>query len=150
MKLSKQSVLVKKITVVTNSLEAIVVLANRDNVRLVVIGGTYDNNNLSMGGAMTSKFIDHYYVDKTFFSVKGISKERGIMDSKEEIAELKSMMVKNTRQAILVIDGSKFDKSALVRAINPSEVDVIITDHNLDEEWQSYFEDNGIDAIVVS
>lgn len=137
------------VTVVTNSLEAIVVLGSMENIRVVVIGGTYDKNNLFMGGPMSAKYIDHYYVDKTFFSVKGMSLDRGMMDSREDIAQIKSLMVKNTREAILMIDASKLDKTAMVRVIDPKEVDMVITDERLDEAWEHFFDENHISVMVA-
>lgn len=139
----------KNITVVTNSLEAMIALGQKSNIRLITLGGTFDPINLFSGGAMTHRYLDHYYVDKAFISVKAISTERGIMDSKEDIAEIKARMVKNSKQAILVIDGSKFDKSALVNVIGTDEIDMLVTDRILDRQWREYLESNGIEAIEV-
>lgn len=132
------------ITVITNSLEAIIELSKRQNICLVTIGGTFDRSNLFMGGAMANEFIEHYYVDKTFFSVKALSKNRGMMDSKEEVAEIKSKMVLNSREAILVIDGSKVDKTALFNMIALDHVSTVVTDHHLDQEWAEIFEAHNI------
>lgn len=139
----------KQVTVVTNSLEAIVVLGHMDNIKVVTIGGTYDKNNLYMGGAMCYKYIDHYYVDKTFFSVKGMTLDRGLMDSREEIAQIKALMVKNCRQAILMIDSSKFDKTGLVRILDPEEIDVVVTEEGLDDPWKAYFNEHHIETIIA-
>ena len=129
----------KKITVITNSLEAIVSLSKMSNIKIISIGGTLDNNNLFMGGPMSHKFIKQYYADKTFFSVKGLDKNRGFMDTNEDIAEIKSLMVKNAREAILVVDQTKFDQSGLVNIINPKNVAKVVTDKAVDDEWMEFF-----------
>lgn len=139
----------KQITVITNSLEAIIVLGKKSNVRLITIGGTYDQNNQFMGGAMSHMFIDYYYADKTFFSVKGITMDRDFMDSKEDVAEIKAKMVKNSKEAILVADASKFEKSALVRVIDPNSVAAIVTDYELDTAWVEYFDTKDIRTVSV-
>ncbi len=135
------------ITVITNSLEAIIELSKRQNICLVTIGGTFDRSNLFMGGAMANEFIEHYYVDKTFFSVKALSKNRGVMDSKEEVAEIKSKMVLNAREAILVIDGSKVDKTALFNMISLDHISTVVTDHDLDQEWAEILEAHNINKL---
>jgi len=139
----------KQITVITNSLEAIIVLAKKPNVRLITIGGTYDQDNQFMGGAMSHMFIDYYYADKTFFSVKGITIDRDFMDSKEDVAEIKAKMVNNSKEAILVVDASKFEKSAFVRVSNPNSVATIVTDYELDEAWMDYFSSKDIRTVSV-
>ena len=100
-----------------------------------------------MGGAMANRFIEHYYVDKTFFSVKALSKNRGMMDSKEEIAEIKSRMVLNAREAILVIDGSKVDKTALFNVILLDNISTVVTDHHLDQEWVEILKAHNINKL---
>ncbi len=135
------------ITVITNSLEAVIELSKRQNIRLVAIGGTFDRSNLFMGGAMANRFIEHYYVDKTFFSIKALSKDRGVMDSNEEIAEIRSRMVQNAREAILVVDGSKVDKMALFNVIPLDNISTLITDHILDQEWTDLLKAHDINML---
>ena len=137
------------ITVITNSLEAIVVLSKRPNIRLVTIGGTFDKANQSMGGPMANAFIEHYFVDKTFFSVKGVSKVKGLTDTNEDVAELKARMVKNAKEAILVVDGSKFGYTALMNNIQLKDIHCLVTDHQIDPTWQGIFDDNDIDVITT-
>lgn len=138
------------ITVITNSLEAIIKLRMKKNIKLITIGGTFDKSNQFMGGTMANRFIDHYYVDKTFFSVKAISIDRGIMDSKEEIAEIRHRMIKNSKEVILVVDASKFDQVALFNVIQMNEITTIVTDKDLDIQWYKTLENSDISAIVVS
>jgi len=138
------------ITVITNSLEAILVLSQRSNIRLVTIGGTFDKANQFMGGAMANKFIDHYYVDKTFFSVKGLSEIKGLTDSNEEIAEIKSRMVNNAKEAILVVDSSKFGHTALVSNIQLKNINRIVTECQVVERWQKIFDKQGIEVIIAN
>lgn len=140
----------KRITVITNSLIALSELSKKDNITLISIGGTFNNSTLSMDGPMTRRFIDLYHADKTLFSVKGISKERGITDSNEEVAEIKHYMVKNARENILLIDSSKFDKSAMVGLIEMHEVDRLVTDYELDDAWRDYFAKKNVEAICVN
>lgn len=137
------------ITVITNSLEAIVVLSKRPNIRLVTIGGTFDKGNQFMGGPMANAFIEHYYVDKTFFSVKGLSKIKGLTDSSEDVAEIKSRMVKNAKEAILVVDASKFGYTALMNNMQLKDINRIITDQQIEESWQLIFDANEVEVITT-
>jgi DeoR/GlpR family transcriptional regulator of sugar metabolism len=137
------------ITVITNSLNAIHQLSQYSHINLIGVGGNLNEQTFSFEGPMTARFIDHYYADKIFFSVKGISKERGLMDSRESLAELKSHMIANSKEVILVIDASKFDRSALIRIIETGAVDTVITEFSLDKSWKSYFDNQGVRVITA-
>lgn len=139
----------KNFTVITNSLNALIELSQRPNINLITIGGIFNESTLSMEGPMTNKFINQYYADKTLFSVKAISQERGVMDSKEHLAEIKRQMIGNAKKVILLADGSKFNQSALVRVIDVESIDMIITDYKMDEQWHDYFSKKNIEVIVV-
>ncbi len=140
----------KNITVITNSLTAMNELANKSNVNLITIGGSFNSDTLCMEGPMTTKFIDFYYVDKTLFSVKAISRERGIMDSREHSAEIKRHMIENANKAILLADHSKFDKNALTKIVDIEGVDMLVTEHSLNDEWVAYLEKKGIETVTVN
>jgi DeoR/GlpR family transcriptional regulator of sugar metabolism len=140
---------IKRITVITNSLNAIHQLSQYSHINLIGIGGNLNEQTFSFEGPMAARFIDHYYADKMFFSVKGISKERGMMDSRESLAELKSHMIANSKETILVIDESKLEQSALVRVIETDAIDTVITEYPLDKAWKSYFEDQGVQVILA-
>ncbi|PKM68286.1 MAG: DeoR/GlpR transcriptional regulator [Firmicutes bacterium HGW-Firmicutes-2] len=137
------------ITVITNSLNAIHQLNQYSHINLIGVGGNLNDQTFSFEGPMTARFIDHYYADKIFFSVKGISKERGLMDSRESLAELKSHMIANSKEVILVIDASKFNRSALIRIIETGAVDTVITEFSLDKSWKSYFDNQGVRVIIA-
>jgi DeoR/GlpR family transcriptional regulator of sugar metabolism len=139
----------KKFTVITNSLNALVELSQRKNITLIAIGGSFNESTLSMEGPMTTKFIDHYFVDKTFFSVKAISKERGIMDSKEHLSDIKRHMIENAKEVILLIDSSKFNHYALMNVVDLEKVDKIVTDYRMNQEWEEFFEAKHVEVLVV-
>lgn len=145
----KQLSPLKHITVITNSLNAMVELSQRSNINLIALGGAFNEGALSMVGPMTTKSIDHYYADKTLFSVRGISLQKGIMDSKEELAEIKRHMIENAKEVILLADESKFNQAALVQVVPMTSIDRVVTEYELNQEWRAYFEEMGVEALVV-
>lgn len=139
----------KKVTVITNAIDAIKQMSQLKHITVIGIGGVLNERTLSLEGPLATKFIDRYYADKVIFSVKGITKERGIMDSKESYAEIKNHMIENSRQAVLVVDESKFGNSALIRIVDMKDVDIIVTEYKTDEAWEEIFENNDIHVIVA-
>jgi DeoR/GlpR family transcriptional regulator of sugar metabolism len=137
----------KKVTVITNSISALKELSQLSHINLIGIGGTLEKTTLSMEGPMALKSIDNYYADKTLFSVRAISRERGVMDTRDQSAEIKKRMIDNAKQSILVADASKFDRSAMVRIIGMKDIDMVITEYEMDQDWKTYFKDNEIQVI---
>lgn len=140
----------KHITVLTNSLTAMVELSNKTNIKLINIGGEYDAGSNAMLGSITHRNIKHFYADKTLFSVKAVMKNRGAMDSKEELAEIKRIMIEHARESIMLLDSSKFDRAALVQVVPMDQIHQVITDYDMNKEWLDYFESCEVKVTVVN
>ncbi|MFP4697815.1 MAG: DeoR/GlpR family DNA-binding transcription regulator [Eubacteriales bacterium] len=139
----------KEVTIITNSVYAIGQLSNYDNLKMIGIGGSLNEKTLAMEGPMATKFIDYYYADKVFFSVKGINKQKGVMDPREVTADIKKHMIDNSRQSILVVDQTKFEQSAMVKTVEIGNIDIIITEYELDNKWVDYLSKNNIEVMVA-
>lgn len=127
-----------EVTVITNSVAAINELNQYKHLKLICIGGTVNPRTLAMEGPMTTHVLDDYYADLAIFSCKGITKERGIMDSREVVADIKTHMIKNASTSVLCLDEGKFEQSAMVR-MALDNIDYLITEMSLDDQWQDYF-----------
>ena len=137
----------KEVTIITNSVLAINQLTHYENIHVIGIGGTLNPKNLSMEGPVAIQCIDYYNADKLFFSVKGITKEKGLMDSKEVSVEIKKHMMENSKQVFLLADTTKFGQSALFGYLPMHHVDALITDYEMDKSWKAYFEKNEVEII---
>ena len=78
---------------------------------------------------------------------EGIDREKGIMESNDSEGRIKSVMIRQARKAVLLIDHSKFDRTAFVKCDDFSHIDTLVTDEKPSSEWQSYLADNHIDLI---
>lgn len=139
----------KKITVITNSFRCLLDLMGKPNINLISLGGTFDQNTNSFIGPTTYKVIDNYYVDKAIFSVKAIGLNHGMMDSKENLAHIKSKMIKNSRNSILLADSSKFDQNALIKVSDFKYIDTLVTTKKLNSSWMKYLDNNKVKTIYV-
>jgi len=80
-------------------------------------------------------------------SCKGLSIEKGVLDSNESEAEVKKAMLAQAEEVALLVDFSKFDQSAFVNLINLQKVNYIITDRRPSDEWVDYCEEQGIKLV---
>ncbi len=124
------------ITVITNSLRVPMEMATNPGAEVIVAGGTFRSNSLSMIGNRTAEMLDGYFVDKAILGCKGFDPNSGTYEPHEMEAEIKKKMRRNAQTLILVADHSKFDQKSFIRTIAISDIDIIVTDRKLPDETE--------------
>ena len=117
------------ITVLTNDLEILTVLAGKQKITAVMLGGTLRRHNRSFYGALTVAALDELHVDMLFLGVDGFDTSRGITTHYEPEAILNRKMVNAASRVIAVTDQSKFGRVCLHRIIDLGGIDELITDN---------------------
>lgn len=130
----------KNMTIITNSIEILLELADRPEWKVLSTGGAMREGALSLVGQQAVRMIDNFYVDKAIISCKGIDKKYGITDSNEPDVQIKQHILRASRQKILAADSKKFDKISFTKMGDLSEVDMVVTDQKPDESWQETFD----------
>lgn len=137
----------KKITVITNSLEIIMELADVDGWTIMSTGGRLKPESLALVGSQTQEMIQNYHVDKAIISCKGLDAAFGITDSSEFHSLTKQAMLKAAKQTILALDSSKFDKASFVRIAHLDEIDMVVTERQPNETWQQIFRETNTACV---
>lgn len=138
----------KNITLITNSVEILLDLADKEDWNILSTGGTLKNGSLSMVGASAEKMIRGFHVDLAVCSSKGIDLNMGITDSNEKDSQIKQAIFAAAERKILAVDGTKFDKISFVHVCDVGEVDAIVTDTMPSERWVEYLKHKNVDLIV--
>ena len=82
------------ITVITHAEKIIDELSDCDHIHVVCVGGQLTPRNMSFVGRVAEKTIrENYYANKCFFSCRGVSLGRGLVDSSEGEAEIKKYLL---------------------------------------------------------
>lgn len=137
----------ERLTVITNSVEILLELADVSGWNIISTGGVMKEGYLAFLGSKTDEIIRSYYADKVIFSCKALDQEWGIMESQEAFGSTKKAMIGSGRKKILVVDSSKFDQTAFSVAGNMKEVDVVVTDKEPTERWKRYFEKFNVECL---
>jgi len=135
------------LTVITNSIENIVELADAPLVEVISTGGKLSSGSMSLLGSKAVDSISEYNVDKMIFSCKGMDAVKGIADGNDETASIKQNMIASADRVYLAVDSSKLDKTAFSRICDISEIDVVVTDKKPDPSWIEYFKINNVECI---
>lgn len=135
----------KRLTVITNSIEVMLELADMRDWTVISTGGQLMGDYLAFGGQRASLEISSIYADKLIFSCQGLDVERGIFDSNDDLAQLKCMMLKSSKIKILAVDSSKFGKNSFSKIANISDIDIVVTDAIPDKGWIECFSNHHVE-----
>ncbi len=138
------------LTVITNAACVLTELADCDNIRLVCTGGQYSPKNMSYSGRYAEKMIrQNFAANKFFFSCRGVTLTRGLVDSTEDDAEIKRAMLECSDSAIFLCDHYKLGKMGIPVIGQLESLDKFITDVRLDSEWSEALEKRDVSIITV-
>jgi DeoR/GlpR family transcriptional regulator of sugar metabolism len=136
------------VTVVTNSLPAIVELAGQ-GPRLVVIGGELRPLSQALVGPLSTPLLDEIYVDRAFMGTFSLSLDAGLTTTDPAEAFTKERVLARAREVVLLVDGSKLGTRSFAHAGRLDQLDIVITDVELDEEAATIFENAGVRVLVA-
>ena len=137
----------RRLTIVTNSIEILVELADINGWDIISSGGTLRENYLALVGLRAIENIRTFHADKVIISCKGIDMEKGITDVDEMFSQVKQAMLHSASKRILAVDSTTFDKVAFSQICNFQDIDFVITDLKPSDEWIEYFRKNGITCL---
>ena len=136
------------LTIVTNSLPAIVELAGR-GPRIVVVGGELRSLSQAIVGPLTRSLLDQVFVDRAFMGTFGLSLEAGLTTSDASEAYTNELALSRARHVVLLTDASKLGTRSFAHAGRIDQIDTIVTDGALDGATMASFEHTGVEVLVA-
>ena len=136
----------ERLTVITNSMEILLELADVSGWNIISTGGMMKEGYLAFLGSRTEEVIRSYFVDTVIFSCKALDENWGVMESQEAFGTAKRAMLDSGRKKILVVDNTKYDQTAFSVAGRLRDVDIVVTDVKPSEKWLKLFEEEGVEC----
>lgn len=135
--------------IATNDLMSAVELSHFNNVDLMVLGGSLRKNHFSLNGYFTENMISQIHADKAFIGVDAVDFDTGFMNFSVEEIQPNKMMIKASREVIILCDHSKFNKVAFVNICKFEDVDLVITDKSASGETLERLKELNVEVMVV-
>ncbi len=135
-----------QLTVVTNSVPAMVELAGR-GPRLIVIGGEFRSTSQALVGPLSRFTLENLHVDKALIGTYAVSLEDGLSTTDPAEAFTKTLVLARATQVILLSDSRKFGTHSFVQAGALDAVDLVVTDTALDGRTERSLARRGITVI---
>lgn len=134
--------------VVTNSLPVANLFAADNNSDLVIVGGNICPRTGVTRGPYADKMLSTVRVRKTILSVAGINDE-GFFNNNLLLVETERVMMHAADEVIIVADSSKFGHQSLTHLCALTEIDHLVVDCNISEEWRGKIAAAGVRLLVA-
>lgn len=137
----------KDVTLITNSAFISDYIRKTGNVRIILLGGEYQEESQVMVGPITRKCAEGFFVDKLFVGTDGFTKETGFTGNDYMRSEAVKDMAKQASNVIIVTDSVKFQQKGVVSLLDTKKVSYVYTDSNIPEDAKEYLVENNIKVI---
>jgi DeoR/GlpR family transcriptional regulator of sugar metabolism len=137
------------LTVVTNFLETVKLLAGRPGIRLLALGGEYHGTHDSFLGVPCIEAIEALRVDLLFASTSAIAGGYAY-HQEQEIVLVKRAMMRAAQRSVLMVDHTKLGRSALHRLAPLRDFELVLTDGQASRQSLAEMREHGVRYEVVT
>lgn len=137
----------KDVTLITNSAFIADYIRKIGTVKIVLLGGEYQNESQVMVGPITKKCAEAFFVDKLFIGTDGFTIETGFTGNDYMRSEAVRDMAKQASNVIVVTDSVKFSQKGVVKLIDTEKVNYIYTDSDIPVDIEEYLLQKSIEII---
>lgn len=139
----------QRITVVTNSLPVLNVLAESPGIRVLLTGGVYRREPRSLAGPSVGSMLSNLRIDTALLSVDGLSTDFGASCADEEDAACVRLLAAHSRRSVVLADHSILGEDASYRALTLERIDAIVSDFGVPAQQRIDFGKRDIALIIA-
>jgi DeoR/GlpR family transcriptional regulator of sugar metabolism len=139
----------KHLTVITNSLPVLNMLAGLKEITVISLGGMLRESELSFIGHITEQALSEVRVDKVFMGTRGLSLEHALTNDYLQETLTDRAILKIGREVIIVADHSKVNRVSTVLLAPLEAMNTFVTDAKTDRKFLQALKKQGIHIVVV-
>jgi DeoR/GlpR family transcriptional regulator of sugar metabolism len=139
----------KDLTVITNSLPVLNILAGNKEITVVSLGGMLRESELSFIGHITEQALGEVRVDKVFMGTRGVSLEHGLTNDYLQETLTDRAILKIGREVLIVADHTKVNRVATVLLAPLKSMQTLLTDSNADKKFVQALKKQGLTVIAA-
>ncbi len=138
----------RTLQVVTNSLPVANLFVSSDSADLVFVGGyVHSRTGVSLGPYATD-MLRHLNGRRAVLSVGGVQ-QAGLFNNNLLLVETEREMMRAADEVIVLADSTKFGRTSLARLCGLDEIDVLVVDDAITDEWRAYVEGAGVRLVTA-
>jgi DeoR family transcriptional regulator, aga operon transcriptional repressor len=139
----------KNLTVITNSLPVLNILAGNQEITVVSLGGMLRESELSFIGHITEQALVEVRADKVFMGTRGVSLEHGLTNDYLQETLTDRAILKSGRDVIIVADHTKVNRVATVLLAPLTSMYTFVTDAKADKKFVQALKRQGIQILLA-
>lgn len=136
--------------VFTCSAAVAMIFADHPRIEVFLTGGLLRGPNGSLVGDVTIQQISLFEVDFSVTSFAGFDSNGTPMDFDMQKIAVRRASLEHSRQAIAVVDSSKFDCTAVVRVVSLSTFAALVSDAEPPERLRRAFAEAGLELVIAA
>ena len=129
---------------ITSAVNIAAELAKHTNYDVTMLGGQVGSNTLSCSGPQTEEMLRGINIDIAIMAASGWAQSTGFTSGRYAEAQVKKMVVEKSAVSVMLIDAEKLAKRHPFTFAELSDIDALIGDENLPEEFRYECRQRGI------
>lgn len=139
----------KDVTIITNSAFIADYIRKISKIRIILLGGEYQNESQVMVGPITKKCVESFFVDKLFIGTDGFSQVSGFTGNDYMRSETVRDMAFQAEKVIIVTDSYKFSQKGVVTLLPTKQIACVVTDCHIPAACEAYLQECGVEVKKV-
>ena len=131
------------LTVITQSIDNILALKNKQGIQIICLGGVMDEILDAFVGTLAETQLDSFFADKAFLGAASIDPQRGCFDDTVVEQRMKLQMNQHALEGYVLLDSSKFGRLALHKSLPIDDVKSVITTISAPKDHIKLLEEKG-------
>ncbi len=138
------------ITVVCYAANIFDIGRHRANWRLILAGGHFHSGDLMFESSEGLVLIENTRATKAFLAAGGVSDRLGLTCVNRYETETKKAAIRSSLSVILLADSSKFGIVTPSHFAELGELDTVITDDGISQEYREIMQHAGVECLIAS
>ncbi len=139
----------RDLTVITNSLPVLNLLAGRREITVIALGGMLRDSELSLIGHIAELGLKEVRADKVVIGTRGLSLEHGLTNDYLQETLTDRLILKIAPQVILVADHTKLSRISTVRLAPLADIHTLVTDEGASPKFVRTLKRRGIRVLLT-
>ena len=139
----------KDLTVITNSLPIVNILAGIQGMTVISLGGMLRESELSFIGHITEQALAEIRADTVIMGARGVSLEHGLTNDYLQETLTDRAIIKSGRQVMIVADHTKINRVAVAYLAPLESMHTFVTDANVDKKFAQVLKKQGIQVVIA-
>ena len=138
----------KTTTIITSNAFIARQIGKNSEGRIILLGGIYQPESECLVGNLVKECLKHLNFSKAFIGVDGFASDTGFTGKDMMRADINAEIIRRSPKTYILTDSSKFGKIALSKYCSAEDVEYLITDKGISEEYRAVFRDAGVYIII--